>query len=125
MFLLVVSERLRQKLENVEDVERHFGLQVVGVNPDLPRLRRLASTPRDYIEREPLSEFGGAFQRLRALLTLSNNRVVPRTVLAAPLARPVKARRPSLCASASPACRRDKGYCWSTAISRGRRCIGC
>ena len=81
VFLLVMSERLRQKLENVEDVERHFGLQVIGVIPDLPRLRRLASTPRDYIEREPLSEFGGAFQRLRALLTLSNNRVVPRTVL--------------------------------------------
>ena len=81
VFSLVMSERLRQKLDNVEDVERHFGLQVIGVIPDLPRLRRLASTPRDYIEREPLSEFGGAFQRLRALLTLSNNRVVPRTVL--------------------------------------------
>jgi capsular exopolysaccharide synthesis family protein len=81
VFLLVIAERLRQKLENVEDVERHFGLQVIGVIPDLPRLRRLSSTPRDYIQREPLSEFGGAFQRLRALLTLSNNRVVPRTVL--------------------------------------------
>ena len=79
--MLVIAERLRQKLQSVEDVERHFGLQVIGVIPDLPRLRRLASTPRDYIEREPLSEFGGAFQRLRALLTLSNNRVVPRTVL--------------------------------------------
>ena len=81
VFLLVIAERLRQKLDSVEDVERHFGLQVIGVIPDLPRLRRLASTPRDYIQREPLSEFGGAFQRLRALLTLSNNRVVPRTVL--------------------------------------------
>jgi capsular exopolysaccharide synthesis family protein len=81
VFLLVIAERLRQKLQSVEDVERHFGLQVIGVIPDLPRLRRLASTPRDYIQREPLSEFGGAFQRLRALLTLSNNRVVPRTVL--------------------------------------------
>ena len=65
----------------MEDVERHVGLQVIGVIPDLPRLRRLASSPRDYIQREPLSEFGGAFQRLRALLTLSNNRVMPRTVL--------------------------------------------
>jgi polysaccharide biosynthesis transport protein len=81
VFLLVIAERLRQKLQSVEDVERHFGLQVIGVIPDLPRLRRLASTPRDYIQREPMSEFGGAFQRLRALLTLSNNRVVPRTVL--------------------------------------------
>jgi polysaccharide biosynthesis transport protein len=78
---LVIAERLRQKLDTVEDVERHLGLQVIGVVPDLPRLRRLASSPRDYIEREPLSEFGGAFQRLRALLTLSNNRVMPRTVL--------------------------------------------
>jgi capsular exopolysaccharide synthesis family protein len=79
--LLVVAERLRQKLDTVEDVERHVGLQVIGAIPDLPRLRRLASTPRDYIQREPLSEFGGAFQRLRALLTLSNGRVMPRTVL--------------------------------------------
>jgi polysaccharide biosynthesis transport protein len=81
VFLLVIAERLRQKLGTVEDVERHVGLQVIGVIPDLPRLRRLASSPRDYIQREPLSEFGGAFQRLRALLTLSNNRVMPRTVL--------------------------------------------
>lgn len=79
--LLVISERLRQKLGTVEDVERHLGLQVIGTVPDLPRLRRLGSGPRDYIEREPLSEFGGAFQRLRALLTLSNHRVMPRTVL--------------------------------------------
>jgi polysaccharide biosynthesis transport protein len=81
VFMLVIAERLRQKLDTVEDVERHIGLQVIGVVPDLPRLRRLASSPRDYIQREPLSEFGGAFQRLRALLTLSNNRVMPRTVL--------------------------------------------
>jgi polysaccharide biosynthesis transport protein len=81
VFLLVIAERLRQKLDTVEDVERHIGLQVIGVVPDLPRLRRLAWSPRDYIQREPLSEFGGAFQRLRALLTLSNNRVMPRTVL--------------------------------------------
>lgn len=79
--LLVISERLRQKLGTVEDVERHLGLQVIGTVPDLPRLRRLGSGPRDYIEREPLSEFGGAFQRLRALLTLSNRRIMPRTVL--------------------------------------------
>jgi capsular exopolysaccharide synthesis family protein len=81
VFLLVIAERLRQKLNTVEDVERHVGLRVIGIIPDLPRLRRLASNPRDYIQREPLSEFGGAFQRLRALLTLSNNRVMPRTVL--------------------------------------------
>lgn len=81
VFLLVIVERLRQKLNTVEDVEREVGLQVIGVIPDLPRLRRLGSAPRDYIQREPLSEFGGAFQRLRALLTLSNARVVPRTVL--------------------------------------------
>jgi polysaccharide biosynthesis transport protein len=65
----------------VEDVERYVGLRVIGVIPDLSRFRRLASGPRDYIQREPLSEFGGAFQRLRALLTLGNNRVMPRTVL--------------------------------------------
>jgi polysaccharide biosynthesis transport protein len=81
VILLVIAERLRQKLDTVDDVERHVGLQVIGAIPDLPRLRRLSSTPRDYIQREPLSEFGGAFQRLRALLTLSNNRVAPRTVL--------------------------------------------
>jgi polysaccharide biosynthesis transport protein len=81
VLLLVVTERLRQKLGSVEDVERHVGLRVIGVIPDLSRFRRLASGPRDYIQREPLSEFGGAFQRLRALLTLSNNRVMPRTVL--------------------------------------------
>jgi polysaccharide biosynthesis transport protein len=81
VFLLVVAERLRQKLGTVEDVERHLGLQVIGTVPDLPRLRRLGSGPRGYIEREPLSEFGGSFQRLRALLTLSNHRVMPRTVL--------------------------------------------
>jgi capsular exopolysaccharide synthesis family protein len=81
VFLLVIAERLRQKLDTVEDVERQVGLQVIGTIPDLPRLHRLASAPGDYIQREPLSEFGGAFQRLRALLTLSNNRVMPRTVL--------------------------------------------
>jgi polysaccharide biosynthesis transport protein len=81
VLLLVVTERLRQKLGSVEDVERYVGLRVIGVIPDLSRFRRLASGPRDYIQREPLSEFGGAFQRLRALLTLGNNRVMPRTVL--------------------------------------------
>lgn len=81
VFLVVISERLRQKLGTVEDVERQLGLQVIGTVPDLPRLRRLGAGPRDYIEREPLSEFGGAFQRLRALLTLSNHRIMPRTVL--------------------------------------------
>ena len=81
VFLLVIVERLRQRLDTVEDVERQVGLQVIGAIPDLPRLQRLGSAPGDYIQREPLSEFGGAFQRLRALLTLSNNRVMPRTVL--------------------------------------------
>jgi polysaccharide biosynthesis transport protein len=81
VFLLVIVERLRQKLSTVEDVEREVGLQVIGVIPDLPRLRRLGSAPRDYIQREPLSDFGSAFQRLRALLTLGNDRVMPRTVL--------------------------------------------
>ena len=81
VFLLVIAERLRQRLDTVEDVERQVGLQVIGAIPDLPRLQRLGSAPGDYIQREPLSEFGGAFQRLRALLTLSNNRVMPRTVL--------------------------------------------
>jgi capsular exopolysaccharide synthesis family protein len=83
VLLLVVTERLRQKLDTVEDVERHVGLQVIGAIPDLPRLRRLASAPGDYIRREPLSEFGGAFQRLRALLVLGNNRNMPRTILVA------------------------------------------
>ena len=83
IFLLVVVERLRQKLDSVEDVERHVGLQVIGAIPDLPRVRRLASAPGDYMQREPLSEFGGAFQRLRALLTLGNERRMPRTVLVA------------------------------------------
>jgi capsular exopolysaccharide synthesis family protein len=81
VLLLVIVERLRQKLDTVEDVEREVGVQVIGVIPDLPRLRRLGSAPRDYVEREPLSEFGGAFQRLRALLTLSNDRMMPQTVL--------------------------------------------
>lgn len=81
IFLLVISERLRQKLDTVEDVEQQIGLQVIGTIPDLPRLQRLVSAPGAYVQREPLSEFGGAFQRLRALLTLCNRRVMPRTVL--------------------------------------------
>jgi polysaccharide biosynthesis transport protein len=79
--LLVVAERLRRKLDSVEDVERQVGLQVIGAIPDLSRVRRLTSAPGDYVQREPLSEFGGAFQRLRALLTLGNDRRMPRTVL--------------------------------------------
>jgi polysaccharide biosynthesis transport protein len=43
--LLVIAERLREKRDTGEDLERHVGLQVIGVIPDLPRLRRLASTP--------------------------------------------------------------------------------
>jgi hypothetical protein len=69
IFLLVIVERLRQKLDSIEDVERHVGLQVIGAIPDLPRVRRLTSAPGDYMQREPLSEFGGAFQRLWALAT--------------------------------------------------------
>ena len=45
VLLLVVTERLRQKLGSVEDVERHVGLRVIGVIPDLSRFRRLASGP--------------------------------------------------------------------------------
>ena len=81
VFLLVIAERLRQKLDTVESVERHVGLQIIGAIPELPRLRRLASSPAGYLQRQPLSEFGGAFQRLRALLNLGNNREMPRTVL--------------------------------------------
>jgi succinoglycan biosynthesis transport protein ExoP len=83
ILVLVVVERLRQKLDTVEDVERQVGLQVIGTIPDLPRLWRLTSAPGDYIHREPLSEFGGAFQRLRALLALGNGngRKMPRTLL--------------------------------------------
>jgi succinoglycan biosynthesis transport protein ExoP len=83
ILVLVVVERLRQKLDTVEDLERQVGLQVIGTIPDLPRLWRLTSAPGDYIHREPLSEFGGAFQRLRALLALGNGnaRKMPRTVL--------------------------------------------
>jgi capsular exopolysaccharide synthesis family protein len=81
LFLLVVVERLRQRLDSVEDVERHVGMQVIGAIPDFPRLRRLTSAPGDYMQREPLSELGGAFQRLRALLTLGNDRKMPRTLL--------------------------------------------
>ena len=83
IFLLVVFERLRQKLDTVEDIEREVGLQVIGAIPDLPRVRRLTSAPSDYVQREPMSEFGGAFQRLRTLLTLGNGRRMPRTVLVA------------------------------------------
>jgi succinoglycan biosynthesis transport protein ExoP len=50
--------------------------------PDLPRLwRMMAMAPRHFIEREPLSEFGSAFQRLRALLALGNGRRMPGIVL--------------------------------------------
>jgi polysaccharide biosynthesis transport protein len=105
VFLLVIAERLRQKLGTVEDVERQVRLQAIGVIPELPRLRRLASTPRNYIQREPPSEFGGAFRRLRSLLTLSDGRVY-RARCSSPPVLPVRARQPSPCASASPAYRR-------------------
>jgi succinoglycan biosynthesis transport protein ExoP len=81
LFILVIAERLRQKLDTVDSVERHVGLQIIGAIPELPRLRRLASSPAGYLQRQPLSEFGGAFQRLRALLNLGRSRVMPRTVL--------------------------------------------
>ncbi len=79
VFFLVIAERLRQKLDTVDSVERHVGLQIIGAIPELPRLRRLASSPAGYLQREPLSEFAGAFQRLRALLNIG--RAMPRTVL--------------------------------------------
>ena len=81
VFLLVIAERLRQKLDTVDSVERHVGLQILGAIPELPRLRRLASNPAGYLQRQPLSEFGGAFQRLRALLNLGKTREMPRTLL--------------------------------------------
>jgi polysaccharide biosynthesis transport protein len=81
VFFLVIAERLRQKLDTVESVERHIGLPIIGAIPELPRLRRLASSPAGYLRRRPLSEFGGAFQRLRALLNLGQHREMPRTVL--------------------------------------------
>ena len=80
-FALVLLERLRQKLDSAEDVERYVGLPVIGTVPDLPRLWRMKSSPSDYIQREPLSEFGSAFQRLRALMVLRNERKMPRCVL--------------------------------------------
>lgn len=81
ILLLLMFERLRQKLETPEDVERHIGLPVIGAIPDLPRLWRMKATPSDYIQRKPLSEFGSTFQRLRALLILGNDRKMPRRVL--------------------------------------------
>ncbi len=80
-FLLVMVERFRQKLDTTEDAERHIGLPVIGAIPDLPRLWRMKSAPSDYMQREPLSEFGSAFQRLRALLVLGNDRKMPKRVL--------------------------------------------
>ena len=79
LFVLVIAERLRQKLDTVDSVERHVGLPLIGTIPELPRLRRLASSPAGYLRRQPLSEFGGAFQKLRALLHLGH--AMPRTVL--------------------------------------------
>ncbi len=81
VFFLVIAERLRQKLDTVESVERHVGLQIIGAIPELSRLRRLGSSPAGYLRRRPLSEFGGAFQRLRALLNLGTTREMPHTVL--------------------------------------------
>jgi capsular exopolysaccharide synthesis family protein len=81
VFILVLAERLRQKLDTVDSVERHIGLQILGAIPELPRLRRLASNPAGYLQRQPLSEFGGAFQRLRALLNLGTTREMPCTLL--------------------------------------------
>ncbi len=79
VFFLIIAERLRQKLDTVDSVERHVGLPIIGAIPELRRLRRLASSPAGYLQRQPLSDFAGAFQRLRALLNLG--RAMPRTVL--------------------------------------------
>ena len=79
VFFLIIAERLRQKLDTVDSVERHVGLQIIGAIPELPRLRLLAVSPAGYLQRQPLSEFAGAFQRLRALLNIG--RAMPRTVL--------------------------------------------
>jgi capsular exopolysaccharide synthesis family protein len=80
-FLLVaVAERLRIRFDSAEDVEQKLGMRVLEI-PDLPRLRRMLTTPSDYIEREPLSAFGNAFQRLRAVLALDNGRQMPGKVL--------------------------------------------
>jgi succinoglycan biosynthesis transport protein ExoP len=80
-FLLVsLAERLRIRFDRPEDVERELGLRVLEI-PDLPRLRRMMTKPSDYVEREPLSAFGTAFQRLRAILALDNDRQMPGKVL--------------------------------------------
>ncbi len=78
---MVIAERLRQKLDSVDSLERHLGLQILGAIPELPRRRRLRASPAGYLQRQPLSEFGGAFQRLRALLKLGRHREMQHTVL--------------------------------------------
>ena len=66
-------------MDTADSVERHVGVPLIGTIPELPRLHRLASSPAGYLQRRPLSEFGGAFQKLRALLQLGHG--MPRTVL--------------------------------------------
>jgi succinoglycan biosynthesis transport protein ExoP len=78
---LVVAERLRQRFDTLETVERHVGLPVIGAIPDLPRLSRMRTTPFHYLQRHPLSLFGRSLRRLHALLALTNDRQMPRTVL--------------------------------------------
>lgn len=78
---LVLSERLRRNFNTLENVERHVGLPLVGVIPDLPRLSRIRSNPVHYMQRNPFSAFGGTLQRLHALLALTNDRRMPRTIL--------------------------------------------
>ncbi|MDX6750238.1 polysaccharide biosynthesis tyrosine autokinase [Geminicoccaceae bacterium 1502E] len=81
VLFLVATERLRQSLDTLENVERQIGLPVIGAIPELPRFCRMRSTPVQYMQRNPLSVFGRALQRLHALLSLTNSRQMPRTVL--------------------------------------------
>ena len=80
-FVIFLAERFRNRFDRGEDIAQQLRLQVIAI-PDLPRLwRMMAMKPRHFIEREPLSEFGSAFQRLRALLALGNSRRMPSIVL--------------------------------------------
>ena len=107
VFFLIIAERLRQKLDTVDSVERHVG-QIIGAIPELPRLRRLASSPAGYLQRQPLSEFGGAFQRLRRC---STSVARCRARCSSHPAPPARARRPWPCASASRApCRARSSF---------------
>lgn len=81
LLFVIIAERFRNRFDTQGDVESHLGTHVISV-PDLSRLwSMMAVHPREYIQKEPLSEFGSAFQRLRALLALGNGRRMPRLVL--------------------------------------------